>query len=191
MSYAHTNRHGVVYYLHQRADKRGTVRFSFARDVGDGALAAIPEGYEVRETANGVVSLAKIEPRLISEIEERIVRAALPKQAQTSAGAATVGIAIYDVMTYEVEIRGATIFINEGKATGLANLLGRTAVGKTRFSPVLRFDLTDEKTRRFSAKRMTYRGEGGWSHSVALGDLRAVVAETVARLGKDSFFELM
>lgn len=53
-AYSFTNSKGQTYYLHGREVtlKNGRVQriFFFARDVREGALEAVPEGYEVVET---------------------------------------------------------------------------------------------------------------------------------------------
>ncbi len=53
-AFAYTNSKGQTYYLHTREVtlKNGRVQriYFFARDVRDGALEAVPEGYEVVET---------------------------------------------------------------------------------------------------------------------------------------------
>jgi hypothetical protein len=54
MAYEFTNSRGVKYYLHTKevSLKGGRIQkiFFFARDVRDGALDAVPAGYQVSET---------------------------------------------------------------------------------------------------------------------------------------------
>lgn len=63
MAYAHTNSKGNTYYLHGRETtlKNGTTRtlYFFAKEVKDGALDAVPEGYVVSESKNGLPVLKK------------------------------------------------------------------------------------------------------------------------------------
>jgi hypothetical protein len=53
MAYTHTNSKGQTYYLHQRdvTLKGGRVQriYFFAREVKDGSIDALPEGYQVVE----------------------------------------------------------------------------------------------------------------------------------------------
>lgn len=53
-AYSYTNAKGQTYYLHTKEVtlKNGRVQriYYFARDIRDGALDAVPEGYEVMET---------------------------------------------------------------------------------------------------------------------------------------------
>lgn len=79
MAFRYTNRKGKSYYLHGHETRGRRVRYVFARRIGDGALDEIPPGYEVRENINGQVTLGKVRPRLISEVEERAVRSELAR----------------------------------------------------------------------------------------------------------------
>ena len=63
MAYSHTNSKGVTYYLHGRktllkSGKEQTIYF-FAKEVKDGSLDAVPSGYMVSETKNGLPVLKK------------------------------------------------------------------------------------------------------------------------------------
>jgi hypothetical protein len=63
MAYAHTNSKGNTYYLHGRETtlKNGSKRtlYFFSKEVKDGALDAVPEGYVVSESKNGLPVLKK------------------------------------------------------------------------------------------------------------------------------------
>jgi hypothetical protein len=54
-AFSYTNKKGQTYYLHTRKVKlkNGRVQtiYFFAREVRDGALAAVPAGYQVVETS--------------------------------------------------------------------------------------------------------------------------------------------
>lgn len=54
-AYSYTNSKGQTYYLHTREVtlKNGRIQriYFFARTIRDGALEAVPEGYEVMETS--------------------------------------------------------------------------------------------------------------------------------------------
>jgi hypothetical protein len=64
MAYAHTNSRGRTYYLHSKtttlkSGKRQTIYF-FAKDVRpDSALEAVPAGYMVSESKNGLPVLKR------------------------------------------------------------------------------------------------------------------------------------
>ena len=63
MAYSHTNSKGKTYFLHGRMTtlKGGRQQqiYFFAKEVKDGALDAVPEGYMVSETKNGLPVLKK------------------------------------------------------------------------------------------------------------------------------------
>lgn len=63
MAYSYTNAKGVTYYLHGKkrvlkSGKESTLYF-FAKEVKEGALNAVPAGYVVSETKNGLPVLKK------------------------------------------------------------------------------------------------------------------------------------
>ncbi|MBL8051310.1 MAG: hypothetical protein JNM46_08820 [Anaerolineales bacterium] len=55
MAYAHTNSKGNTYYLHSKGKM-----FFFSREVKEGALDAVPAGYQVAEMKTGLLVLKKI-----------------------------------------------------------------------------------------------------------------------------------
>ena len=63
MSYSVQNSKGTTYYLHQRETtlkngRKQTIYF-FAKEPKDGVLDAVPAGYVVSETKNGLPVLKK------------------------------------------------------------------------------------------------------------------------------------
>lgn len=63
MAYKHTNSKGQAYYLHctkrQLSSGKEQTLYFFAKSVKDGALNAVPAGYVVAESANGLPLLKK------------------------------------------------------------------------------------------------------------------------------------
>lgn len=63
MAYAHTNAKGVTYYLHSKTTElkngRQQTIYYFAREPRDNALDAVPSGYQVGETKNGLPVLKR------------------------------------------------------------------------------------------------------------------------------------
>jgi hypothetical protein len=63
MAYSYTNSKGSTYYLHGRETtlKNGTTRtlYFFAKEVKDGSLDEVPDGYVVSESKNGLPVLKK------------------------------------------------------------------------------------------------------------------------------------
>ena len=63
MAYAFTNSKGVTYYLHTKKPTTSTGKertlFYFAKEVKEGTLDAVPEGYKVVEMKTGLPVLKK------------------------------------------------------------------------------------------------------------------------------------
>ena len=68
MAYGFTNSKGTTYYLHTKktASKNGKERtlFFFSKEIKDGALDAVPAGYDVVEMKTGLPVLKKSEPAM-------------------------------------------------------------------------------------------------------------------------------
>jgi len=62
MAYSHTNSKGTTYYLHSNGKM-----FFFAKEIKDGALDAVPAGYEVVEMKTGMLVLKKLQPAATTE----------------------------------------------------------------------------------------------------------------------------
>lgn len=63
MAYSHTNSKGKTYFLHanSKENKDGSTRtlYFFKKEVADGALDSVPDGYKVGETKTGLLVLKK------------------------------------------------------------------------------------------------------------------------------------
>ena len=63
MTYAHTNSKGPTSFLHSRETtlKNGGTQtiYYFGKEAKEGAIDAVPEGYEVSESRNGLPVLKK------------------------------------------------------------------------------------------------------------------------------------
>ena len=77
MAYAFTNSKGVTYYLHTKKSTTSTGKerslFYFAKEVKEGTLDTVPEGYKVVEMKTGLPVLKKTggetEPETQPEME--------------------------------------------------------------------------------------------------------------------------
>lgn len=63
MAFAYTNKRGVTYFLHgrNRTLKNGKIAtlYYFGKEKKAGVLEAVPQGYKVAETVNGLPVLKK------------------------------------------------------------------------------------------------------------------------------------
>ena len=74
MPVTYTNYKGDRYILYKKETIYGTFQYYFAKSSDKGMpCRTIPDGYEIRESVNGRVSLAKIRPVLLSAAEIQIV----------------------------------------------------------------------------------------------------------------------
>jgi len=194
MAFSYTNRKGKTYYLHRAVTKQGKCRYHFARQVGDRAEEELPEGYEVRESVNGQVSVARTRSRATTEAEEAEVWSALRRlRPEWRLDVQGRDLIVYKPWRTAGEIESS--LREMGLAVGFAGARLRRSVEETasreQFEAVLKFTLVDERNRRFEARRMTYRGDGGWSYPLDCGSLLELVEDLVPVIGADEFFELM
>jgi len=95
----YTNRHGEPYYLHEGRTKTGKAKYVVAKAVGNGALGAMPAGFEITESINGVVSVRKADAacRQVPASDLETVRAEIARHLRR----------------YVVDTRDGEIFIHE------------------------------------------------------------------------------
>lgn len=187
MTVKHINRRGDTYYLHQGKTKTGKPKYFFSIKK-DGILAkAIPDGYEIYENPNAQVFLRKIPPKIFTDEEISIVEN---------------GVKLRD---FKIDIKNnqIIIFLPDQDIDSLKDifsdfvryndsrvdqLLERTLA----YSPMMRFILTDEGSRKFQIERMCFLGSiDDWIFLNSDNNLKRLVKKYCPHLGKDSFFELI
>ena len=193
MAVTYTNRKGRTYYLHQGVTKTGKPRYYFSRDEGGNLIDKIPEGYEISESVNGIVSLAKKRPKKILSAEVEIIEAALKRHKKSR--------------DYRVNVRSEEIEIYERVGpnptelfAGLSSELFASRIEKrleeeeriySQFTLILRFILYDEHERHFGVKRMCYLGSvDDWIDIGYGGSLGKVVEKIIPLLGTERYFDL-
>jgi hypothetical protein len=185
---SHTNRMGDTYYLHEGTTKTGKPRFYFAKALRAGALATMPDEFEVVESINGVVSVRRKRggaPTVPGD-DVDLVRAAVAEHAHLrdhrveSVGGAIV---VFEPHPSRAQLRRMNL--------GLG-LVSEPFVSKrmkqARFDPILKFEREGDE---YAVYRMTFRGEGGWSYPLDAGKLRLLAKKYVRHVGTDELFELM
>lgn len=195
MPVTYTNRKGHTYYLCQGMTKTGKVRYYFARKPQEGSPDQIPEGYQISESVNGVVSLVKDRPQLILPQEVASIEAALarhPKGRDYRVAVQKNQIVIYERLGPDVETLSAIFgkvspFQSDTMKMRLQEQLDKMA----RFSPIMRFILVDQGERKFSAERWSYLGDmDDWIDIGESGRLEKLARRLIPKLGTDDFFEL-
>lgn len=187
---SYENCRGDRYYLHEGKTKTGKPRYFFARDIRDGALAAMPDGFEVAESINGVVSIrrnkageASIPPGDLALVEAAIGR--YRNLRWYKARAVGSAIQVFEPHPRPEELRSLSgHFILPRRAAGYVE----ERMQKAQYTPVMKFEREGD---RYVAYRMTYRGRGGWSWPLATGRLQDLVKKFLPSVGTEKFFDLM
>jgi hypothetical protein len=190
----YTNRKGQVYYLHAGKTKTGKRRYFVAKTVGDGVLDALPAGFEIVESINGVVSVRRIDPdaRAVPEADLACVRAELGRhrhlrryRADAVKGEIIVFEPIGGLPDEVAERLVATLQLTPWQLEQRRPELDKGL----RYTPVLRLVPLDR--RQYALFRMMFRGEGGWSRwAIARGTIAALASTYLQHLGTEAFFEL-
>ncbi len=64
MAYSHSNSKGTTYYLHSNGKM-----FYFSKEIKEGALDAVPDGYQVVEMKTGMLVLKRTQPSTAAPTE--------------------------------------------------------------------------------------------------------------------------
>jgi hypothetical protein len=190
---AHTNRKGVMYYLCRSVTKTGKPRYQFRREPKGEPVEAIPQGFKISESVNGIVSLVMDRPAQILPEEEAAVEAVLhghPKACNYRLAVKRDGIEVYERAGPDVEELIAElaqhVLMTSKQADGVRAVADRHA----RFTPVLRFVLTDAEERIFSVERRCYLGSiDGWIKLSPMGPIEKLARQIIPKLDSDAFFD--
>ncbi len=197
MAVTYTNRKGTTYFVCRGVTKTGKTRYFFAREPVNEPVEKVPEGYEISESVNGVVSLAKVRPALLLETGIRAVKNALANHPRAKlyrveakvrqiTGYEYAGTDPQEVFQRLSERFGLPGFVDNRLAKFEAKSLARG-----QFAPVLRFTLIDDQRRRFKAERMCYLGSiDDWITLAFDKPIEELACAPIPALGSDEFFEL-
>ena len=197
MGVTYTNRKGATYFLCRGVTKTGKARYFFAREIVGEPVEKVPEGYEIRESVNGVVSLVKARPVLLRETEIRAVKHALAKHPRAKlyrVEAKARQITIYEYAGADPQ----EVFQGLSERFGLPGMVDNRlaqfeaqTLARGRFMPVLHFTLIDDLKRRFKAERMCYLGSiDNWIDLAFDKPIEELARALIPTLGSDKFFEL-
>ena len=182
----------MTYHLRRTQTADGKSRYVMKRSPGEGALEAVPDGYEVVENVNGQVSIRRFPRRFISEVEEAAVSAALRKHGREDHRFEIKGrrIVIYkprlDAAEYASRL---SQMVAPDRREAVERELREEAERRMSYSPVLRFTLVNEKKRTFHAERMCYLSSiDGWLEIAWWVPLPRALDAFVPHLGQESFF---
>ena len=190
MPYTYTNRKGLTYFLCQTLTKNGKSRYYFAREPKNAPVEKLPDGYQVDESVNGIVSVVKARPQLIFPEELVSVEVGLKKLPQSH--------------KYQATIKDDQIVIYESRSADMGEVLSGFLGWKipaslsqefherhAQFSAIMRFILVDPERRIFSPQRWCFRGSiDDWINVWSPDSIEILVKELLPKLGTDGFYEL-
>jgi len=184
----HTNRCGTKYFLCRKPTKKGNSRYYFAKAPSGEPVFAIPDGYEVRESVNGLVTLGKKRELYLREAEIRAIEDELSRKPNPE--------------RYRLAVKPKIIEVHQAPSDGpekLAKLFPFAHPAKVReaylsslsYSPVMQFLLADEETRTFRAQRMGYRAKlSGWLWIDKEDSIQKLSRRLIPLLGTEKLFEI-
>ena len=197
MTVTYTNRKGRTYYLCQGVTKTGKPRYYFSREQKENAIDEIPAGYEITESVNGVVSLSKIRPKLLSDAEINAVKKAIEKHPEGHKYRIAIKskvITIYEQVGPDVreivDVLASVSGLSDAALDDLNERLAREHEIYTQYTPVMRFTLSDTEKRGFKAERMSYFGEEDWIVVEYEKPIDELAKTLIPALGTDEFYEL-
>jgi hypothetical protein len=189
-----TNRKGFTYTLCKGVTKTGKPRYCFSRDPKSETVEEIPQGYQIEESVNGIVSLVKARPQLILPEESASVEAALkkhPKGRNYRVAVKNDQIIVYEGLGGGMDSLRTILSLAGLKTEGMEDRLQTELDRYTQFTPVMRFILDDEETRTYHADRWCYRGSvDDWIYVGHSGKIESLARKLIPTLGTDDFYEL-
>lgn len=200
MAVTYTNRKGTTYVLCRTTTAPGRVRYHFAREPKGDPVDALPTGYAIRESVNGVVSLVRDLPAAFSAEEIRVVEAAVqrhPKASLYRVDGRREHIAIHERLGPAADELAAVLSEVGLPLTDVRSRIEEHLERAALYEPVLRFQLLDPDQRRFGVERRFSSAGAGrpgsddeWLVLGRSGSLDELARRIVPLLGTDAFFEL-
>ncbi len=193
MPITYTNRKGFKYFLCKGVTKTGKPRYYFAKEQKGEPVDEVPQGYEIEESVNAVVSLVKIRPKLIPYAEWTCVEDALarhPKARNYRIAVKDKQVIVYEGVGWDVD-KMMDIFKGFPILPNARERLEADRDRYTQYTPVMRFILDDQETREYHAERWCYSGSiDDWIYAGHSGKIDKLAKKLIPKLGTDDFFEL-
>jgi hypothetical protein len=193
MGLEHVNRRGDRYYVLQGRTKTGKPKYYCSRKPEGNRVDRLPEGYEIHESpSNGVTTVRKVRPSRIVAAERELVE----RLARELAAVPVIIDVDGDCLVVYASNRSpaASIVLFErlfGQETAAGAEIGGWIEAHSHYASELRFTLTDEDERLYSAERWCYRsGIDGWFPLRGHKSLERIARSYLPHLGQESFYEL-
>ena len=183
-----TNRKGDRYYFRTVSGKRGT-QIVCSQTESPNDLHAIPETHEIVENPNGQVSCRKktvsdISPEEIA-LTNKLCMKLIKKDVRVNVEVKKRQLIIHSANTTRMNMLAESIAFFPYDKKQFQERVEETL----RFEPALKLELSDKKTRTFSAYRMCWSGECDWMF-LDSGRLEKLVKALAPHIEQESFFEL-
>jgi hypothetical protein len=198
MSVQHQNRFGDTYFLHVGKTKTGKPKYYCAKKDPAEPVEAVPAGYEFRENPeNGQVTLRRIRATEISPLERQMLSGGVRDCAELKHFIVDIdgsSLVVYLPDTGEQDAQKLVDSIGGRFGIGLLapSLFAGELVVRSRYSPMMRFTLTDLDNRLFCLERWCFLGSiDDWFPLAGPAPLPTLIAQYVKHLGKESFYELI
>lgn len=182
----YTNRMRKTYYLLEGRTKRGKVRYCAVRTPREGALTAMPEGFEFSESINGVVSVRKISSAAASVPEADVSLTRTEMARHPHLRGCRIEVIKGEIVVFE-PMNGHTFRLDNGQGHHTQD---DRLMRRIQYDPVMKF-VPSRECGGYWVHRMTYRGDGGWSWPLAAGSLRKLLKQFLRYVRTDEFFELI
>lgn len=198
MPVTYTNRKDRKYYLCQGVTKTGKLRYHFSREQKGEPLDKIPEGYEITESVNGIVSLSKVRPKLLLEQEIANVKSAIQRHPQakkyrldTKPKEITIYEQVGPDMQEHMTMMSTELGIPTAITSGYIRRMEKERDVYTQYTPIMKFILSDRESRLFRAQRMCFLWDiDDWIDIEYDKTIEELARALVPTLGSDEFFEL-
>jgi hypothetical protein len=198
MPVTYTNRKGRKYFLCQGITKSGKPRYYFSREQKGEPLERVPDGFEITESVNGVMSLSKVRPKYLSEHEIAVVKSAIqnhPEAKKYRIDVKSKEITIYEQVGPDLQEIATMIATEFGFQEMITDDFNRRMEEQhniyTQYTPIMKFILSDLEKRLFLAKRMCYLGSiDDWIEIEYDKTIEDLATNFIPTLGTDAFYEL-
>lgn len=179
----YTNRKGQTFYLCSTPTRGGKNRYYLAKRPTGTPVSAVPDGFEIREDVNGLVSIGRcLEINLTAE-EISTVQAVLNRQP--------------DPESLRLAIKPLSIEVHEASPFDFGGLelfpwqRQTLRMRHAHYHPRLRFVLVDVGSRQFWAERMCYRSAfEGWRPLGRPAGIARLSASLIPKIANDELLQL-
>ena len=198
MAIEYQNRRGDTYFLQAGKTKTGKPKCYFGKKKTGEPVDTIPAGYEIRENPdNAQVMLRKVRPTEISPMEKELLCNGIRARTNLTHFIVDVdgdSLVVYvpDTLPQEAESLVERLSAIGGQMPSSIRAIAAQFVTRSRYSPMMRFSLTDPDERLFCLERWCFLGSiDNWFPLAGPTPLSILIEKYVEHLGRESFYELV